>query len=157
MCHAERISYDVFIEQLVHQSTISTAQYCSSSNSSSSNNSSGCSPSQLAAAVYAMAVLGVSSTGLIAAVVQAVSGSLRHAAAEVQVAAEEGGDTVVKQAGTATGKQQQQPAPAVADVCGWGPSEVASLMWGLGTLGSNKPDTQWLEHMTAVTRHLLSR
>lgn len=163
MSHAERINYDIFVEQLVQQTILSINLSCSSSSNSSS--SSDCSPSQLAATVYGSAVLGVSSTELITAVLQATVVSLSQAAAEVQAAADSERTGMLQTGATFNNRQQQQqpspatppPAGSAADVCGWGPSEVASLMWGLGTLGGQRPDPQWLEHMTTVSGQIMSR
>jgi hypothetical protein len=41
-------------------------------------------------------------------------------------------------------------------LCGWGPGDVSSLMWGLGVVGFSPPP-QWLADMQAVSWELLPR
>eukprot|EP00878_Enallax_costatus_P013092 GHUV01013680.1.p1 GENE.GHUV01013680.1~~GHUV01013680.1.p1 ORF type:complete len:764 (+),score=266.26 GHUV01013680.1:276-2294(+) len=111
-----------------------------------------------------MAVLGVSSVELTTAILRAAADSLQQAAAEVQAAVAGDAATTsdaVQQAGAPSsppaGVKQQAPTAAGVGVCGWGPSELASMMWGLGTIQSCRPDHQWLEDMATVSGYLLSR
>lgn len=177
MSHAERCNYDMFIEQLIQQSITSIQQHHSISSTSTQDSMStaadcggaSCAPSHLASTVYSMAVLGVSSVDLTATLVQTAAASLRQAAAEVQAAAVAADAAVTCDLGQqsdapsklSAGVQQQSSsstaAAAAVDVCCWGPSEVASMMWGLGTIQSCRPDQTWLDNMVTVTGYLLSR
>eukprot|EP00878_Enallax_costatus_P022806 GHUV01024221.1.p2 GENE.GHUV01024221.1~~GHUV01024221.1.p2 ORF type:complete len:173 (-),score=72.80 GHUV01024221.1:1160-1678(-) len=172
MSHTERCNYDIFIDQLIQQSITSIQQHCSTSSTSTPDISStasdpgsiSCAPSHLAAIAYSMAVLGVSSVELTTAILRAAADSLQQAAAEVQAAVAGDAATTsdaVQQAGAPSsppaGVKQQAPTAAGVGVCGWGPSELASMMWGLGTIQSCRPDHQWLEDMATVSGYLLSR
>jgi cytoskeletal protein RodZ len=180
MSQAERVHYDLFIERLVQQTTASVTSSCSSSDSSSrasSNSKAGskrpssgsrgstmCTPSHLAATAYGMAVLGVSSPPLAAAVEQASAALLQQAAAAVSAAASE---AAVQQPPAAAAASEEEAegvssaaaaaaAVAAAEVCGWTPADVASLLWGLGML-RHCPSQQWLQDVTTVSQHMLAR
>jgi hypothetical protein len=185
MSHAERCHYDAFIDKLAAQSittlqiyssdgTASTAPGSSSSlppvvyaNSSSSSRtdagaaagsiiSSPVMPAHLAATAYGMAVLGVRSEQLAAAVVEASAGLLAQAADAAAAAADgmsSGGDVSVS-GSSSSAAGGSSTAAAGAGV--WGPGEVSSLMWGLGTVGYSPP-TEWLQDMQSVSRELMPR
>lgn len=173
MSQAERVHYDLFIEQLVEQTGSSIATHCSSSSAPGSSSSSsslgdrrpsssssiqqggGCLPSHCAVTAYGMAVLGVSSPDLAAAVAHASGLLLRRAAAAAIAEQQSAGQPDAGQQSSSTAAGSAVPVAAV-NVAGWSPADIASLLWGLGTLG-HTPPRQWLDDAATVSQHMLAR
>jgi hypothetical protein len=109
-----------------------------------------------------MAVLGARSEALAGALIAAAAEPLRQAA-EAAEAAEAAAATAAA-AAAAAGDGADLPA---ADIAGWRPADVSSLLWGLGTLSGSaaaaadaaapRPPAGWLADMTTLSRQLLPR
>lgn len=115
-------------------------------------------PAHLAATAYGMAVLGARSEQLAAAVVEASARLLAQAAdATAGGMSSSGQDAGVSGSSSSAAGESSTPAGAAAGGIGvWGPGEVSSLMWGLGTVGYSPP-AEWLQDMQAVSRELMPR
>jgi len=177
MSHAERCHYDAFVERLLQHSTLTLQQHTTSSSNSSSSASpartsasksssvavptSPVLPGHLAAIAYGMAVLGTRSESLTAAVIAASAELLSAAAADSSEAAGDSGTGSAPGAAAAAsqgsgGSGVVDRSAAAGGVAVWGPGEVSSLLWGLGTVGATPP-ADWLQDVLTVSRELLPR
>jgi hypothetical protein len=113
-------------------------------------------PANLAATAYGMAVLGVRNEQLAAAVVEACAGLLTQAANAAAAAADGMSSSWDASVSGSSSNAAGRSSTGAAGGGVWGPGEVSSLMWGLGTVGYSPP-AEWLQDMQAVSRELMPR